>query len=142
MALHLSGVEGRRPWKPCASEGAQRRAATPRCDGAGPAVGPGSSPLGHKLRPKEGYFPVPPADALQDVRTSMVTLLERIGVAVRLLRGFRRRARVARLRFDCFRDGQGCHEHRYSAYVGGRVVSFKKKVAVRLIIRELVSARG
>jgi glutamine synthetase len=38
--------------------------------------------LGHKLRPKEGYFPVPPADALQDARTSMVVTLERIGIAV------------------------------------------------------------
>ena len=25
--------------------------------------------LEHKLRPKEGYFPVPPADQLQDART-------------------------------------------------------------------------
>jgi glutamine synthetase len=38
--------------------------------------------LGHKLRPKEGYFPVPPADALQDVRTSMVLTLEEIGISV------------------------------------------------------------
>jgi glutamine synthetase len=38
--------------------------------------------LGHKLRPKEGYFPVPPADALHDARTAMATLLERIGTAV------------------------------------------------------------
>ena len=42
----------------------------------------GGTGLGHKLRPKEGYFPVPPSDALQDVRTAMVTLLERVGVAV------------------------------------------------------------
>src|SRR5579871_3851919 len=41
--------------------------------------GPG---LGHKLRPKEGYFPVPPADALQDARTSMVSTLERLGIPV------------------------------------------------------------
>src|SRR3954463_11703496 len=41
--------------------------------------GPG---LGHKLRPKEGYFPVPPADTLQDVRTSMVLTLEEIGISV------------------------------------------------------------
>src|SRR4051812_11059573 len=41
--------------------------------------GPG---LGHKLRPKEGYFPVPPADTLQDARTSMVLTLERIGIAI------------------------------------------------------------
>jgi glutamine synthetase len=37
---------------------------------------------GHKLRPKEGYFPVPPADQLQDVRTEMVSILERLGIAV------------------------------------------------------------
>ncbi|HEX9466015.1 MAG TPA: type I glutamate--ammonia ligase [Alphaproteobacteria bacterium] len=40
------------------------------------------SALGHKLRPKEGYFPVPPADMLQDARTSMVATLERIGIAI------------------------------------------------------------
>jgi glutamine synthetase len=38
--------------------------------------------LGHKLRPKEGYFPVPPADQLQDARTEMVSVLEEIGIAV------------------------------------------------------------
>jgi glutamine synthetase len=42
----------------------------------------GGTGLGHKLRPKEGYFPVPPADALQDARSSMVIALERIGIAV------------------------------------------------------------
>src|SRR3954468_20733493 len=42
----------------------------------------GGPNLGHKLRPKEGYFPVPPADTLQDARTSMVIVLERIGVAI------------------------------------------------------------
>ena len=38
--------------------------------------------LGHKLRPKEGYFPVPPADALQDVRSEIVLRLELLGIAV------------------------------------------------------------
>jgi glutamine synthetase len=38
--------------------------------------------LGHKLRPKEGYFPVPPADALQDARSSIVLYLQEIGIAV------------------------------------------------------------
>jgi glutamine synthetase len=38
--------------------------------------------LGQKLRPKEGYFPVPPADALQDARTSIVLHLQEIGIAV------------------------------------------------------------
>src|SRR5215470_3982331 len=41
--------------------------------------GPG---LGHILRPKEGYFPVPPADVLQDARTEMVSTLENIGIRV------------------------------------------------------------
>lgn len=40
------------------------------------------SHLGHKLRPKEGYFPVPPADTLQDARSEMILLLERIGIAI------------------------------------------------------------
>ena len=38
--------------------------------------------LGHKLRPKEGYFPVPPADMLQDTRTNMVSILEQLGIPV------------------------------------------------------------
>jgi glutamine synthetase len=38
--------------------------------------------LGHKLRPKEGYFPVPPADLLQDARSKMVSTLEQIGIPV------------------------------------------------------------
>jgi glutamine synthetase len=38
--------------------------------------------FGHKLRPKEGYFPVPPADALQDVRSEIVLHLEALGIAV------------------------------------------------------------
>ncbi len=38
--------------------------------------------LGHKLRPKEGYFPVPPADALQDARSSIVLHLEKVGIPI------------------------------------------------------------
>jgi glutamine synthetase len=46
-------------------------------------AGEGNDPsLGHKLRPKEGYFPVPPADTLQDIRTEMVLLLEKLGIPV------------------------------------------------------------
>jgi glutamine synthetase len=41
-----------------------------------------ANPMGHKLRPKEGYFPVPPADLLQDVRTDAVTKLEAIGIPI------------------------------------------------------------
>jgi len=38
--------------------------------------------LGYKLRHKEGYFPVPPADQLQDLRSEIILTLEEVGVPV------------------------------------------------------------
>ncbi len=38
--------------------------------------------LGYKLRHKEGYFPVPPSDTFQDMRTEMVLLMEQVGISV------------------------------------------------------------
>jgi glutamine synthetase len=38
--------------------------------------------LGYKPRYKEGYFPVPPMDHLQDIRTEMMVTLEQVGVQV------------------------------------------------------------
>ena len=38
--------------------------------------------LGYKPRYKEGYFPVPPMDQLQDIRTEMLLMLEQVGVNV------------------------------------------------------------
>ena len=38
--------------------------------------------LGYKPRYKEGYFPVPPTDNFQDLRTQMVLKLEEIGVQI------------------------------------------------------------
>ncbi len=38
--------------------------------------------LGYKPRYKEGYFPVPPSDSLQDVRTEMVRVMESVGIQV------------------------------------------------------------
>ncbi len=38
--------------------------------------------LGYKLRHKEGYFPVPPSDTLQDIRSEMVLLMEQVGIRV------------------------------------------------------------
>ncbi len=40
--------------------------------------------LGYKLRHKEGYFPVPPHDTLQDIRSEMALTLIRSGVPVEL----------------------------------------------------------
>jgi glutamine synthetase len=38
--------------------------------------------LGYKLRYKEGYFPVPPSDTLQDIRTEMMKYLIDAGVEI------------------------------------------------------------
>lgn len=38
--------------------------------------------LGYKPRYKEGYFPVPPSDSMQDIRSEMVLTLEKIGVQI------------------------------------------------------------
>ncbi|HUX13244.1 MAG TPA: type I glutamate--ammonia ligase [Spirochaetia bacterium] len=38
--------------------------------------------LGYKIRYKEGYFPVPPNDTLQDIRSEMMLTLEDLGVPI------------------------------------------------------------
>ncbi|HEV3167537.1 MAG TPA: type I glutamate--ammonia ligase [Isosphaeraceae bacterium] len=38
--------------------------------------------LGYKVRHKEGYFPVPPADQLQDLRSEIILKLEDVGVPI------------------------------------------------------------
>jgi len=38
--------------------------------------------LGYKLRHKEGYFPVPPSDQLQDIRSEILLALKDVGVKV------------------------------------------------------------
>jgi glutamine synthetase len=38
--------------------------------------------LGYKMRLKGGYFPCPPADTLQDLRTEMMLTLQQVGVEV------------------------------------------------------------
>ena len=38
--------------------------------------------LGYKPRYKEGYFPVPPTDSLQDIRTEMILEMEKVGLRV------------------------------------------------------------
>ncbi len=40
--------------------------------------------LGYKIRPKEGYFPAPPSDCFQDVRSEAALILEQIGVTVEM----------------------------------------------------------
>ncbi len=38
--------------------------------------------LGYKPRPKEGYFPVPPTDSLQDFRSEVVLMMREAGIGV------------------------------------------------------------
>jgi glutamine synthetase len=38
--------------------------------------------LGYKPRQKEGYFPVPPMDKFQDIRTEMVLILQALGIDI------------------------------------------------------------
>jgi glutamine synthetase len=38
--------------------------------------------LGYKIRFKEGYFPVPPTDTQQDIRTEMCLIMEQLGIKV------------------------------------------------------------
>src|SRR5213594_3755866 len=38
--------------------------------------------LGYKIRYKEGYFPVPPMDQYQDLRSEMILTMERLGIEV------------------------------------------------------------
>jgi len=44
-------------------------------------TGSGEMPnLGYKIRPKQGYFPLPPNDKYQDMRTEMMLTLENLGI--------------------------------------------------------------
>jgi glutamine synthetase len=38
--------------------------------------------LGYKIRHKEGYFPVPPMDHFQDLRSEMILTMERLGIEI------------------------------------------------------------
>ncbi len=45
---------------------------------------PGEPNLGYKTEHKEGYFPVPPRDTLQDLRTEMVLEMQKVGIEVEI----------------------------------------------------------
>jgi glutamine synthetase len=49
---------------------------------SGRAGAPGYPNLGHRLRAKEGYFPVSPSDTLQDLRAEMALTMEACGIQV------------------------------------------------------------
>jgi glutamine synthetase len=49
---------------------------------AGREMDNGGPNLGNKLRYKEGYFPLPPSDSLQDIRTECMLLMEECGIEI------------------------------------------------------------
>jgi glutamine synthetase len=49
---------------------------------AGREMDNGGPNLGNKLRYKEGYFPIPPSDSLQDIRTECMLLMEECGIEI------------------------------------------------------------
>jgi glutamine synthetase len=42
----------------------------------------GSPNLGHKIRYKQGYYPLPPVDSQQDLRSEMALVMERCGIEI------------------------------------------------------------
>jgi len=42
----------------------------------------GGANLAYKPRHKQGYFPVPPTDSLQDLRTEMVLVMQQLGIVI------------------------------------------------------------
>jgi glutamine synthetase len=44
----------------------------------------GGHNLGYKIRYKEGYFPLPPMDQYQDLRSEMILTMERLGIEVEI----------------------------------------------------------
>jgi glutamine synthetase len=50
--------------------------------GSGRVGSPERPNLGHDIRPKEGYFPVPPTDQQQDIRNEMMLIMEECGIEI------------------------------------------------------------
>jgi glutamine synthetase len=75
---HVESAEGQ--WTRGRRNGSS--AVPPAEEEAGAAAPARSSNAGYKVRYKEGYFPVPPTDTLQDLRTEMMLTLMECGIDV------------------------------------------------------------
>ena len=62
--------------------------------------------MGHRSPIKGGYFPVPPVDSLQDIRSAMVLALQEMGVDVRSAPPRGGRGRAVRDRHDVRAAGE------------------------------------
>jgi glutamine synthetase len=95
----------------------------------------GDSPnLGYKPRYKEGYFPVPPMDKYQDLRSEMVLNLEKVGILIEVHHhevGTAGQAEID-MRYDTLlRTADNVLKYKYvvknTAYAAGKTVTFMPK---------------
>jgi glutamine synthetase len=94
----------------------------------------GGNNLGYKIRYKEGYFPVPPMDQYQDLRSEMILTMERLGIEVEIQHhevGTAGQAEID-MRFDTMlRMADKLMLYKYIvknvAYAAGKTVTFMPK---------------
>jgi glutamine synthetase len=94
----------------------------------------GGNNLGYKIRYKEGYFPVPPMDQYQDLRSEMILTMERLGIEVEIQHhevGTAGQAEID-MRFDTMlRMADKLMLYKYVvknvAYAAGKTVTFMPK---------------
>ncbi len=90
--------------------------------------------LGYKPRYKEGYFPVPPMDKYQDLRSEMVLNLEKVGIKIEVHHhevGTAGQAEID-MRFDTLlKTADNVLKYKYivknTAYAAGKTVTFMPK---------------
>ena len=80
--------------------------------------------LGYKIRHKEGYFPVAPNDAQQDIRTEMVLLMEQLGV------------KIERQHHEVATAGQAEIDYRFDTLVRSADAMMVYKYVVRNVARK------
>ncbi len=94
----------------------------------------GGPNLGYKPRYKEGYFPVPPMDKYQDLRSEMVLNLEKVGIKIEVHHhevGTAGQAEID-MRYDTLlRTADNVLKYKYivknTAYQSGKTVTFMPK---------------
>ena len=80
--------------------------------------------LGYKIRHKEGYFPVAPADTQQDIRTEMCLVMEQLGV------------RIERQHHEVATAGQAEIDYRFDTLVKSADAMMVYKYVVKNIARK------
>ena len=82
--------------------------------------------LGYKIRHKEGYFPVGPADTQQDIRTEMCLVMEQLGV------------KIERQHHEVATGGQAEIDYRFDTLVR----SADKMMVYRYVVKNVAKKHG